>query len=318
MIYHVREDEKKVVSGLLNQLEGLENDVKSLEDVYKKLKGKVSVESDNSQLLKLMKKGRLNFTDGKVVYKLNVEIGKEVNEEFIIKHEKIEDEDFLVSTFVSNNKLEENGKTYIEVKEPLRALNLTNVLNSLMFKLSEVTSKVAMVYETDAEVLRDLEQIKENLRWKGDLTDKEVQDAVLSLDNLEVVLNVAKTSGVESKLNIGVIGEGFKKYRSEKLIAESSYIYKKEKDETEEVEDVESKEEEIRIKDSIKIVKGEDGAFYYELRLTRIDKNNKGEEFIHEVFERREVGKFGYERLVRDMIPVYVATVQSRLQVNMK
>lgn len=296
MIYHIREEEKKKIVQLIEQVKGLENEVCSLDSFYSELSTKVEVQVINDQLLKLMKKGRLNITENKTIYSFKVLIGGHFEERISIYAEKDDknEKTYLVSKFESSY-FDEKCDSITYTKDNVEIFSMLNIVNRIMFKLSEIVARVAIVYETDTDTIRELEKVKDNLRWSDVFTNVETEKAIKDLDNLSVVLsNVKGDYDIDYKFNHDLIAEGFKKYRSNKDLVTIKYSV-----------------DNIDYTDSLKIVK--DGSkYFYELRLTKFDKYKKLTDIV-EVYDRKEVSIYGFERFIRDMVYVFIDTTTNRI-----
>lgn len=287
MIYHIREEEKKEVKGAIVNMEDVLSEIEHLSERYNK-SSTINIEKDG--LIKLMKKGRYNYSDGKVLFSLNYSFEDEMTETIELK--VIEKENFYIETSFRSDR-EDEGITELVLIDNVELMSLKSVIERIIFKLAEITMKVSYKYESDYLLRRDLEEVAQKLKWFGELTAEEVKEAVLSFSNLELKLELFKkgNSNVKFKLKEDLIGSGFKRYRSKKEIGNVVI---------DEYEDI------------LQIVEGTNGRYYYEILLTKIDKY-KGKEDKVKVYERHELTEYGFERLVRDVIPVYVATVESHI-----
>lgn len=287
MIYHIREEEKKIVKDKLASLEEVLFDLESLGNRY----GYESTFEVNKEgIVKLLKKGRYNYFDGKELLNLKYNFKDEVEDIIKIFCKEENGNYYLITEMLSNRKAE--GKSHIILKDNVELMQMNIVLDRLLFKIAEITMKVSYSYETDSEIRVELEAVAKKLNWLGDLSEDEIKSAELNLSNLELLLNLNKnTKDLSYQIKEDIIGVGFKKYRSEKVICDFTFdIYK----------------------DSLSIVKKEDGKFYYELELTKVDSYKDKSEVL-KVTESHELTMYGYERLIRDLLPVYIETVKSRL-----
>lgn len=288
MITHVRDTEKDQVKKLAATYLDTIDEFKNLASLYKYVE--FSKVTDDG-LSKLIRKGRLNMTEGKVLFKA---LYKDVNSHLTITvtvARNTEGELKIHTNITSDFK--GIGADEINVYDSLEIASVQAIVIRTLYKISETTLRSTLAYEKNDEFLNQALQMKEQLKWQEENTEEEVADY---LENLVNLLDLCAISGkklkdVNSPMYVSDISFDtsillkFSQYRSKKDILRMTSFYKGHE-----------------LVDTLTIEKDErTNKFMYVLRATKVE-DYKGILDIAVVEERLEVTKAHYNGLFSDML----------------
>lgn len=289
MIFHIREEEKKVVQTKSVDITTL---ITELETLLNKLDIPFSIKSDVSGLLKFIKKGRFNFLDNKVLLELNIKLDGVIDEQLrLVTIEK--DNGFYIETLFNGHRINE-GLTEIRIVDNLSILSTVAIVDRVQFKLAEIIFFINNMFEKDKEKRKGFQDIANTLHWYGELKESEVESVVTDLKMLESDIGNINSENIKVTTDINSLAKGFKKFRSEKTFFKIEYDIKGEK-----------------FTDKLWLVK-KNGTYFYEILLTKKD-NYKDNVDVSLVYEQRELTPYGFERFVRDLAPVFIANSRKRI-----
>lgn len=290
MITHIREEEKKNIEELLVKYNEVVAEFTSLSNVYSKVETSDFIDT---QLHKLIKKGRLNMVEGKelamATYRdekntLTLKISVEPNEKGVLS----------IHTHIQSF-IEGYGFDEVNVYDSIEIASILSIVMRTVYKLSEVTLRSTLRYEQDASILQEAEKLESQLKWNDVYSNEEVKER---LDKIQEVLDLSVITGKNRKesskdtyvetINFDKsIIESFHKYRSTKEIIKMTSVYKGH-----------------QLLDTLTIEKDPTtGKYMYVLNVTKVEEY-KNIIDVANVEERREVSEKNYYRLLNDMLDV--------------